>query len=389
MERPAPRRNNSLDGIRGLAAVAVLAFHVWLFSEAHSTMRRSEPWDWFFAELSLGLYLFFVLSGYLMFRPFVARVGGDGAWPGLRTYVRKRVVRIVPAYYFSLLGAVLLLYTGSDGLEPHLPPAGDLWIFLFAGQNYSSETVLTLNAATWTLAVEVAFYFVVPAIGLWIARTRGRLGYAVGLVLAMVAIGVAWNWWTLGEGAVWRLALPAMLPYFAFGLLAAVAVEWLKRRQEDGGVDAQKPAQTTAQKQAPALGGKAMGGVAMATGLLLVGIDIAIREAFIDERFTEVLRAMPAGAGFAVIIVAATSGQAAARLLGARLLVWLGAISYGVFLWQTPLILGARDRGWLPDSVWTAFVPVLLASIAAAVVSMRLVERPVERWAKRRAAAAQ
>lgn len=371
MEGKAPHRDHSLDGIRGLAALAVLAFHAWLFAESHSTLLRENWYDWIFAELSLALYLFFVLSAYLMFRPFVRRVGGERAWQGTRTYVRKRVVRIVPAYYFSLIGAIVLLYSGSDRLGNHLPPAEDLWLFFVFGQSYSQETVLKLNPATWTLVVEVAFYLFVPFIGIWLARTRDRLGLAVWLVAAMTVIGFAWNWWTLGESAVWRLALPAMLPYFGFGLLAALAVEWLVRRRDDAGRDG--PGLTPA-----------AGRWAMATGIGLVALDVLLRELYLDAQFMDVLRASIAGLGFAAIIVAAVSGHTGSRALSGRVFVWLGAISYGIFLWQIPLMLAARDRGWLPETGFAAFVPALLASIAFAEVSRRLVERPVERWSSRR-----
>lgn len=365
MEGNSPARTYALDGIRGLGAIAVLAFHVWLFGESHSTQLRENWWDWFFAELSLGLYLFFVLSGYLLFRPFLARRTGDRAWQGARVYVRKRVVRIVPLYYVTLVAAIALLYTGSDRLGPHLPPENMLWTYFLFLQNYSMDTILRLNDATWTLPVEVAFYVLVPFIGLWIAARRDRLGHAAALAVVLVALGAIWNYLTLEENAVWRLALPAMLPYFAFGLLAAVAVEWWQRREA-------------------VAGDKRTGHLLMAAGIALVAIDVTLRESMLDSDLVEVLRASIAGVGFALIIVAATAGRAGERLLGSRLLVWFGAISYGVFLWQVPLILAVRDRGWLPDSVWTALPLVLALTIAAAVVTRRLVEQPVERWAANR-----
>jgi peptidoglycan/LPS O-acetylase OafA/YrhL len=371
MEGKTSHRDHSLDGIRGLAAVAVLAFHAWLFAESHSTLLRDNWYDWIFAELSLALYLFFVLSAYLMFRPFVRRTGGDRAWQGTRTYVRKRVVRIVPAYYFSLVGAIVLLYSGSDRLGNHLPPAGDLWLFFVFGQSYSQDTVLKLNPATWTLVVEVAFYLFVPFIGIWLARTRERLGQALWLVGAMTVIGFVWNWWTLGESAVWRLALPGMLPYFGFGLFAAVVVEWMQRRREDAG-DEVVPLSTGA------------GRWLMAAGLGLVAVDVLLRELYLRAELMDVMRATIAGLGFAVIIVAATVGRAGARALSGRVVVWLGAVSYGVFLWQIPLMLAARDRGWLPETAFAAFVPALIASLILAVISLRVVEHPVERWAARR-----
>ncbi len=365
MDGKAPARTYALDGIRGLGAVAVLAFHVWLYGESHSTQLRENWWDWLFAELSLGLYLFFVLSGYLLFRPFLAHRAGGGAWPGTAVYVRKRVVRIVPLYYVTLIAAIVLLYTGSDRLGPHLPPEGMIWTYFLFMQNYSMETILRLNDATWTLPVEVAFYALVPFIGLWIAAMRDRLRYAAALALVLIAIGTLWNYLTLGENAVWRLALPAMLPYFAFGLLAAVAVEWWQRR---GSV-------ANAARHGRAL---------MAAGIALVAVDVLVRENMLDSELVEVLRATSAGAGFALIIAAAVAANTGAGVLASRPLVWLGAISYGVFLWQTPLILALRDRGWLPDELLPALALVLAMTIAAAVVTRRLVEQPVARWAARR-----
>src|SRR4051812_24757077 len=131
------RRDFALDGFRGVAALSVLVFHVWLlspedpaFNARHGIAAKAAH------EGRLGLFLFFVLSGCLLYRPITA-AGLDGTpMPSLRVYGWRRAARILPAYYVALAGAVLLLWhaRGTPGVS--LPPAGKLWLFAVFGQNF-------------------------------------------------------------------------------------------------------------------------------------------------------------------------------------------------------------------------------------------------------------
>ena len=100
--RPAlssvPNRSAAIDGIRGLAALSVLGFHVWLYRENRPMGERTLLFDQVGFALHLGLVCFFVLSGFLLYRAFArAALGGPRAQVG--TYAIRRVARIVPAYY--------------------------------------------------------------------------------------------------------------------------------------------------------------------------------------------------------------------------------------------------------------------------------------------------
>src|SRR6476620_8001817 len=103
------RRNAALDGLRGIAALSVFVFHAWLYTRvqvraagAHGVAAQAV------VELRLGLVLFFVLSGFLLFRPWVAAALGDRPRaPRLATYAAHRVGRIVPAYYVAIVGSAL------------------------------------------------------------------------------------------------------------------------------------------------------------------------------------------------------------------------------------------------------------------------------------------
>jgi peptidoglycan/LPS O-acetylase OafA/YrhL len=112
---------------------------------------------------------------------------------------------------------------GTPGVR--LPPGQDLWLFAVFGQNFTMPTLLRLNAPLWTLAVEASFYLVLPALG-WLAlRMRGAGREAQALVpAALLVAGVAWNWAIAGQDVPLTLTkvLPAMAPYFAVGMLAAL-----------------------------------------------------------------------------------------------------------------------------------------------------------------------
>ena len=88
--------------------------------------------------------------------------------PRLGRYVRARAARILPAYHVVLVVSIVLLWglQGTPGLR--LPPAGELPLFVVFGQNFSPGSVMKLNPPTWSLATEVSFYALLPAVG-WLA----------------------------------------------------------------------------------------------------------------------------------------------------------------------------------------------------------------------------
>ena len=106
------QRARGVDGLRGLAALSVFVVHVWLYGgSAYPT--RETALDKAVFELRLALVLFFVLSGYLLWRHFARATFEGGRRVDLWQYVKRRAARIVPAYWAAMAGAVLLLW------EPH------------------------------------------------------------------------------------------------------------------------------------------------------------------------------------------------------------------------------------------------------------------------------
>ena len=118
------RRAAAVDGLRAIAALSVVVYHAWLYTLPTVTAaHRDTLGDQVIHELRLGLVLFFVLSGFLLWRPFVAAARGRRPRPGTREYLVRRGARVLPAYYLALAGSVLLLWGAAETPGVRLPPA--------------------------------------------------------------------------------------------------------------------------------------------------------------------------------------------------------------------------------------------------------------------------
>lgn len=365
MPAPAPAtdadRTAGLDGLRALAALSVLAFHVWLYRTNRPHGARPAVLDKAMFELNTGLVLFFVLSGYLLYGAFVRAALTAGPRVALRRYALRRAGRIVPAYYVSgALCLVLFAVVGYDGLMPDLRL---LPVYAAFGQNYSSATIAQVNPVAWTLCVEVAFYALLPVLGAVAAVLGRRVWAQVGFLLAIIAASSWWSVvvWRHGSPALYRQALPEYLGVFAIGMLVAV---WRQSRQLRG---------------APSLG-------ALATsGLVLGGFGLVLANGYWHETrpiattFRIAAGVLTTGAGFALLVAAVTGGaprSRAVRWLAWRPLAAVGVVSYGLYLWHLPLLLIVRQLGLLPHDLLPRLLVVAAAGLIAAAASWRWVERP-------------
>jgi peptidoglycan/LPS O-acetylase OafA/YrhL len=306
----------------------------------HATFR-SAP-DYVLNEGRLGLVLFFVLSGYLLYRPWVGAAVSGGAGPRHTAYLVRRVARIVPAYYLALIGSVALLWGAAGTPGVRLPPATALPLFAVFAQNYSPSALLSLDPPTWTLSIEASFYLVLPLVGLAAMRLGSSRWSQVTPPVAMILAGLAWNSIT-GLAEPFDKALPAALPYFGAGMLMA--------------------ALGSGRPIAPRTGRWLL-----VAGIGAVVLDGALHEglapAAVEPLVSGTLRDLPAAAGFAAIVAA-------------------GTISYGVYLWHLPLLLALRSVNALPLHLLPALVVVLATTVMVATASWFGLERPAIRWASR------
>jgi peptidoglycan/LPS O-acetylase OafA/YrhL len=352
--RPArtEARDGALDGLRALAALGVVVLHVSLYTE-----RAKPPWDLgdgALHALRLGLVLFFVLSGYLLVRPWLAAAAGAAPRPRLGAYVLRRAARVLPAYYVALLGAALVLWgTGSA----RLAESEDIPLLVLMLQNWSPTAAGTLNPPAWTLCVEASFYALLPLLGFLLVRLRARIGRQLAFCGALVALSVAFNVWVNRAGMPGQLhsTLPGCLYAFACGMGAAVL----------------------ASRFAP---GRAARWALIAGGLALAAAD-ALLHLPLRAPGLALWQDLPAAVGFAAVL----AGMAGAPpgMLASAPLRWIGVRSYGLYLWHFPVILLFTTREQLPETMLPALAICLSLSLTLAALSWRLLERPAQEWARR------
>jgi len=221
---PAVRRNFPyFDSLRAVAALMVLVVHVgWT-----SGITTSEIWGRVIDRFDAGVAVFFVISGFLLYRPFVvARLVGKPP-PNTARYAKRRALRIVPAYWFAL--TALAVFPGLPGVF-----TGDWWRFYGFMQIYNTDTQFQGLSPAWSLCVEASFYVLLPLYAYVMWRTqRGRpLRAQVRtelIVLALLAVSSFLN------SAIWSgrigpmdaarsliYTLPFMLDWFAIGMSLAL-----------------------------------------------------------------------------------------------------------------------------------------------------------------------
>jgi peptidoglycan/LPS O-acetylase OafA/YrhL len=228
------------DGIRGIAMTLVFVAHVAVNSDPG---RGLENYHWakeIVGRLDLALATFFVLSGYLIARPFVRSFVLGTKRPSVRRFVRNRVLRIVPAFY--LVAALVLLRFGLDGAISPTPdnpsgtaPASAWWqvlsVFTFT-QSYTTGSATLPIGQAWSLDVEVAFYAAIPIaaaiayrLGSRLRTPRARAQAALVFVggLALVSIWLRQH----NDNTLATLASPPLIIYaFLPGVALAIAEPW-------------------------------------------------------------------------------------------------------------------------------------------------------------------
>lgn len=344
-----------LDGIRAVAVLGVIAYHLDL--------------GWASGGL-LGVGVFFVLSGYLITDLLVAEHRRHGRID-LRRFWIRRARRLLPALFlmlFVIVGwATLLDPIQLPALRSDLPSAVfyfSNWWFIFQHVSYFARFGPPSPLGhLWSLAIEEQFYLLWPLFVLaglrWLRSRRQRITVVLVLALASaVDMGVLFN--PLGDPT--RVYDGTDTRAFALLAGAALALAWPRDLKV-------RPLTAGARRVLEGAGGAALVGILVLfgttneyesflypTGMLLCALFTAI-----------------------VIVVTVHPGTRLGRALGVGPLRWIGARSYGIYLWSYPVIVLTTPLNRSPGPVRS--VLDVAATLALSALSWRYVEDPIRHGA--------
>jgi peptidoglycan/LPS O-acetylase OafA/YrhL len=353
-----------VDSLRAIAVAAVFLFHA-----SHS------KWT---AQLNVGVTLFFVISAFLLYRPYIAERFQGKPRIGTWSFLQRRILRIVPAYWVALI-----VIFASTGFSAHAIDGFDHFgLYVLFLQNYSPKTVFGVIPGAWSLCIEASFYLALPAYAAAVRSwARGPAGFGRELRLlagvALVSLLYRGGMMQVTGVSVFAYAtLPATALWFVFGMSAAVISvasevdpRWrsVKRRILD----------------APRA---AWWGLALAFFVLLNlpfeagGNFDPIHPGAPDvplDMLRYVLAGLVAICFFWPAVSNAPRRSRVVSFLALRPLAWVGLISYGIFLWHQRVLDFFKTRS--PSEFWAGvFAAVVVIGVAAGsyyVIERRFLRR--------------
>jgi peptidoglycan/LPS O-acetylase OafA/YrhL len=371
------------ESLRALAASMVVVHHAASLAGPARAGRLATP----ASVLDGGVAVFFVLSGFLIYRPFVAAHLAGRTSPRWRSFWWRRVLRIVPAYWLAL---TFFWSIGSFHLGPQW------WRYYLFLQVYDRYTVLGGIVQAWSLCTEMTFYLLVPVWAALVARLAGRaagrldersravaqLAGCAALWTAGVASRAAFDRWAPGRRGLAFNWLPTNLDLFATGMAVAVVSVWA----------AHHPA-TRSRLDRLATPVWPWWGAAVA---LLAWYAYAVGPADFATGYAGWFwqrRQLVLALFTVLLLVPAVFGDQRAGLVRRwwswRPIVWVGAVSYGLYLWHLDWMQQVLDGpgrwGWLSATAGDVPMAWMLAvgfglGLASAAVSWYLLERPLQAW---------
>jgi peptidoglycan/LPS O-acetylase OafA/YrhL len=363
----------ALDAVRVIGALAVVAHHVGF---ATGLNIGGGPWGGWLARLDVGVAVFFVLSGFLLFRPWAHARATGAALPSTRTYLWRRALRILPAYWLTVVVCLLVVPRNDDAT------VADWARHLTLTQIYDAYGLRHALGHTWSLATEAVFYLLLPVIAILVLHGSRRAGRPV-LILAGGAVVTA-TWIALMGAGVLSLSrnttwLPSYALWFGAGMaLASVHVSLHHDRLPRW-------------RFLDDLGRAPLACWAAALALLAVATTPAAGPRDLSEPTAAEFGfkvAVYAAIAVLVLLPVAFGPQTRVKaVFGSATARWLGVVSYGLFLWH-PFVLEMiyliTDRPEFTGDAPATYLATVAGGLLLASLSYYLVERPFIRLGHRR-----
>jgi len=380
-----------LNGLRAVAALGILGYHTSL---TFLLFRGGHGWYYTYTgHLDVAVSIFFVLSGFLLYRPYAEAHQRGTAAPSLGRYYRKRALRILPAYWAVL---TVLIVTARLATS-----RGDLlWQYSLL-RTFSYEHLNNGIPQVWSLSVEVSFYLALPLLAWLVGRRAARRGHRqlraeLSWVLALVVASVAFRVGAphvltprgetvepFGFRTIQNITtywFPSWLEMFAAGMGLAAIDAWSR-------VTGVVPRVLRA-RWLPAAG---VATAAFAYWLVCNHVDVPALGDWHDTIGPALQRQTLYGIVAVGLVAPLAIGRCERRepvraTLASRPLESIGVVSYGVFLVHLAVLTELNGmeltRTWM-ETFATAFGIATAASIAVATILYFAVERPSQLLARR------
>jgi peptidoglycan/LPS O-acetylase OafA/YrhL len=367
------QRFPALDGMRALACYAVIATHVGFATGTSIGSGVAAPW---LSRLDAAVPIFLVLSGFLLYRPFVVRALRGAPAPGALEFYWRRAVRLLPAFWLSVVVTLGLLNSQSSRL-------GSWLSYLTLTQIYDGHDTDPSLSHMWTLVVELSFYAAVPLFALSLRVRSGDaeviLRRQLLLLGCLVVVSFGWQLLTFRLSALSYETTKWMLGN----------VDWLALGMFLGVLSAM-PAEVRALSRLRSVLADWAGSAGLCWLLALLmfwfctlpvagPIDLAIPTAWqhitkhVLEGGTALFLMLPLMLGSPSII---------SRLLGNPVSRFFGEISYGVYLWHLPMVIYLQrvlHLGIFQGHYLELFLLTAVSSTVLGALSWYLLERPLLR----------
>ena len=378
-------RFDDVGGLRGVAALYVFVFHLAVVLGLGAGSATS-----FVRYLTLrvsptpmpAVVVFFVVSGFVLYRPFaLARLTGRPR-DSFGGYALRRAARIVPGYWVALTVAALVLGRGYV-----FTPLGLVHYYGFT-QSYSPVAFGRGLPQAWTLDIDVVFYALLPLAVIAAGRRpfssrREFLDTELGICAALYVLSTIWQVGLLRSGLAARqilvlgLSFPGALDMLAIGMaLAAISVAYAE--EPDG------PVRDAIGRYPWALWLVAVGAYWLTgSAPTLLGprhLELALMTVKEARNLMILLMVLP-------LVFGLGRGGSLRAALTSPIPRYLNTICFGFYLWHGPVLDAMvslhvrRTLGAVPFAVIA-----LACSLALGSASWYLIERPAQRWARRRIA---
>jgi peptidoglycan/LPS O-acetylase OafA/YrhL len=389
----ADRRLLGADFVRACACFVVVGHHLVQrmgFSEHFAVLG----WMRIFGVIGgLGVAMFFVLSGFLLARPFWQALERGEPMPSLKVYALRRGARIIPGFWLALTVTFVLSFTVFG-----LPLDGWLWLRYGAGLLLVSDWHWTtlfpveLNGPLWSIGFEVTAYVLLP-LGFWLlylVARRVRNGLTLlALWLGVIALALGAHWlfvnlvqvdptdsgWDHGMQGGAKVWMPRINPFSMFAIFAVGALA--------GGLQVRLARYRSWVVDGLSL--LALGGTGWAIWQSFQGGSV---ESYGVLDVPYAFPWLPLALG--TVLAVTPSTVVVGRMLDNRVVRYLAQISFGIYVWHylvielvakfvfPQLLLGAHD----PALFISGSLAVIAVSVLIADLSYTRLERPVINWAR-------